>query len=290
MSIQFGNLHVDEKYSRIIVPNLYRKTWIMPGITCQDVSSDNAGGVYFHKLGAAGVTVKAPGNDFADTAVSDTLVEAVFNNSIQASQKIYNVQAASVEMPIAEEELSLAINSAAVKKNDLGAACLIHEGTTSSTKTAITESNIVKLFLAERKELVKAGATPDTILCSPDVFACMLEAAGAKYLPETNEKVLAAAEGGMVGNYMGCRWIECPSLAETSIDYYDYSSTKQTVAPATLGVEFIMFDHNFLGIGDKVTANRIVDSENFAGCKAQFEDNVAFRVLNADAVRVKVNA
>ena len=51
-----------------------------------------------------------------------------------------------------------------------------------------------------------------------------------------------------------------------------------------------MYDHNAFGVGDNFTMARLKDSENFAGVKAQAEDNTAFRVLESGAVRVRKHA
>ena len=132
----------------------------------------------------------------------------------------------------------------------------------------------------------------DVVLCSPAFFATMLEKAGAKYTPTTNEKLLAAAAGGQVGNYLGMTWIEVNGFAHSKpISYYDFSSTKKTVTAADLKlVDFIMYDHNAFGAGDNFTMARLRDSERFAGVLAQTEDNVAFKVLEPTVVRVRKHA
>ena len=123
-------------------------------------------------------------------------------------------------------------------------------------------------------------------------FVDWLEKAGQKYTPTTNEMLLAAAAGGQVGNYLGMTWIEVNGFAnKTDLKYYDYSGTLKTVTSANLAkVDFIMYDHNAFGAGDNFTMARMKDSENFAGVKAQTEDNAAFRVLEATAVRIRKHA
>ena len=293
MAIKYGNLHVDEKYKPIVLPNLFYRTWLVPGVTFQDVSSDNNGAWFWHKLTSSGAAEPGtPGRDFTDEAAGDTLVQATFNNNFQRSKKIYAVQAAAVAMPVANEHMALAINEVAEGKNMSGLACLITEGTASPTTTAITKSNFDDQVLAERQAIVEAKGTADTVLCSPAFFASMLGWAGTKYVPSTNEKLLAAAAGGQVGSYLGMNWIECNGFAsKKDIKYYDYSGTLKTVAAATLAtVDFIMYDHNALGAGDNFTMARLRDSERFAGVLAQAEDNVAFKVLEPTVVRVRKHA
>lgn len=42
MSIQYGSLYVDEQYKATVLPNLFYKTWLVPGVTYQDVMVDGA--------------------------------------------------------------------------------------------------------------------------------------------------------------------------------------------------------------------------------------------------------
>lgn len=291
MAIKYGDLHVDEKYKPIVLPNLFYRTWLVPGVTYQDVSTDGNGAWFWHKLSSSGATEPGiPGRDFNDEKAADTLVQATFNNNFQRSKKIYAVQAAAVAIPVANEHLGLAINEVAEGKNLSGLACLITEGTTSANTAA--DESLETMVLAERRAVVEAKGTADVVLCSPAFFAKMLTWAGSKYVPTTNEKLLAAAAGGQVGSFLGMNWIEVNAFAHKSdIKYYDYSSTLKTVTAANLAkVDFIMYDHNAFGAGDNFTMARLRDSENFAGVKAQTEDNAAFRVLEPSAVRIRTHA
>lgn len=143
--------------------------------------------------------------------------------------------------------------------------------------------------LAERKAMVKAKANPTIVLCSPDFFATMLEFAGEKYIPTSNEMLLAAAAGGQVGSFMGFTWIEVNGFASSAdLAYYPHGGTKASVTAADLAkVEFIMYDPSAFGVGDNFSIVRMVDSELFAGTKAQVEENAALRVLDAAQVHVK---
>ena len=42
MSIQYGSLYVDEQYKATVLPNLFYKTWLVPGVTYQDVMAPAA--------------------------------------------------------------------------------------------------------------------------------------------------------------------------------------------------------------------------------------------------------
>lgn len=290
MSIKYGDLYVDERYKSALLPNLFYKTFLVPGVTYQDVASDNNGRWFWHKLVSSGaVEPGVPGRDFDDEAMEDTLVNCDYNNNFQSSKKIYGVQAAAVSYQLAEEALALATNEVAEGKNFSALACLITEGTDSANTSAITAETFKADVLAVRQELVENKGRADVVLCSPALFAMMLEFAGSQYLPSSNEMLIAAAGGGQVGEWLGMTWIEVNGFATTAdAVYYDYTGTKVTVDDGDINdVAFIMYDHNAFGVGDNFNIARIIDSELFAGSKAQIEDNVAFRVLNSDLVIVR---
>ena len=66
-----------------------------------------------------------------------------------------------------------------------------------------------------------------------------------------------------------------------------HMGSKRGTAANLAKVEFIMYDPNVFGVGDNFSIVRMVDSELFAGTKAQVEENVALRVLDAAQVHVK---
>lgn len=293
MPIQYNSQHVDEKYKPTLLANLFYKTFLIPGVTYQDVTSDNNGGWFWHKLTSTGAAEPGtPGRDFVDEASSDNLVQCIYNNNYQKSKKIYGVQAAAVAFPLAEEQMALATQEVTEGRNLSALACLITEGTAASSDAAITTDNFLKEVLGVRKEVITAKGTADIVLCSPDFFATMLEFAGAKYIPTTNEKLLAAAAGGQVGSFLGMTWIEHNAFAHTSaIKYRDFAeATKIVTADDLAAVDFVMYDHNSFGLGDNFAQGRLIDSEMFTGSKAQVEENTGMRVLNAEMVRVRKHA
>lgn len=293
MPIQYNSQHVDEKYKSTLIANLFYKTFLVPGVTYQDVVADGNGGWFWHKLASTGAAEPGtPGRDFEDEAISDSLVQCIYNNNYQKSKKIYGVQAAAVGFPLAEEHMALATQEVTEGRNLSGLSCLITEGTATKNTTAITKDNFLTEVLAVRTEVVKAKGTADIVLCSPDFFATMLEFAGSKYIPTTNEKLLAAAAGGQVGNFLGMTWFEENAFAhDAAISYYDYTGTKKSVTAATLAtVDFVMYDHNSFGLGDNFAMARLLDSERFSGSLAQVEENVGMRVLTPSMIRVRKHA
>lgn len=285
MSVTYGNLHVDERYSGILEPNLYYNSVFAAGVTFTDkFEVGPAGGIFVHKLNTSACDPGTPGRDFTDEASQDSLIPIVLNNNFQKSKKIYGVQAAAVEINLGEEQLSIAVKEIAEGWNQAGLACLVTEGTAGATTTATT-SNFKKLVLAERKAIVAAKGTPDTLIVSPEFMAIILENAGTEYTPERNEFM---NQTGQVGTWLGMRVIEAAGLSAASAKYYDATGSLTTASFDK--VEFIMYNHEALSIVNNFDVARIVDSENFAGSKAQAELNAGFTVTNADVVRVKKHA
>lgn len=291
MAVLYGNLHVDEKYAGILEPNLYHNSVFADGKTFTSKYQEGpAGGIFVRKLGTSAVEVGIPGRDFVDESAKDELIPIVLNNNYQKSKKIYGVQAAAVGIKLANEQLSIATQEVGEGWNQSGLACLITEGTAGSATSAITKSNVKSVILAERKAIVTAKGKADVVLCSPDFYAIILEAAGDQYVPSVNEFM---NQNGQVGKWLGFTFIECSGLAEatTAAAYYDFSGAKKEVAAAELNaVDFVMYNHEALSIVSNFDTARIVDSENFSGSKAQVEMNSGFRVTSAAQVRVRKHA
>ncbi len=282
MSVQYGNVNVDEKYSPIIEPNLYYNSVFAPGKTFTDkYETGPAGGIYVHKLATTAVGVGTPGRDFTDVTASDSLIQIVLNNNFQQSKKIYGVQAAAVGINLANEELSVAVAEVAESWNAAGLACLISEGTTASSTASITKNSVKKAIIDARKQIVSAKGKADVLLASPDTFACILEAAGSEFVPEANEFINRT---GTVGQWLGLTVLECAALAASSGEYYNAAGSKVTASFS--GVDFIMYNKEALSIVTNVDVARIVNSENFNGSKAQVEMNSGFKVTSAAQVVV----
>ena len=280
MSIKYASLHVDERYSSILEPNLYYNPVLVPGVTCTDkYEIGPAGQIYVHKITTAAVESGKPGRDFTDTAVADTLIPIQMNNNFQRSYKIYGVQAAAVDFAVGEEALSTATQEIREGWMQCGLACLAKEGTAATLTTAIT--NVKEDIIATRTELVKGKGRANVVMCTPEFYGKVLLAAGAEYTPVQNDRI---ASTGNVGQWLGMTFVEANGL-QGSIKYYDSSGTQQTVD--TSGVQYIMYYHEALSVISNFEVARLVDSERFAGSLAQVEMNTGYKVTNGDLVYVR---
>ena len=285
MGIKYGNLNVDEKYSKILEPNLYFDSILVPGVTYTDkYQTGPAGGIYVHKLNTTAVTVGTPGRDFSDEASSDTLIPILLNNNYMKSKKIYGVQAAAVDFDLANEQLSTATQEIKESRQQSALGCLVQEGTTSTVKAAIT-ANAVNAVLDEAAQIKKGKA--NVVLCSPDFYALVLKESGKNFTPVKNDEVAAT---GAIGDLYGFTWIRAAGLGEQEAKYYDSTGTLKTVALSkTTPVDFILYNSEALSIVDNLESYRIVDSENFTGSKAQVEINTGMKVTTPALVRVRTH-
>lgn len=282
MSIMYNNLNVDEKYSSILEPNLYFGSVFVPGVTCTDkYQIGPAGAIYVHKLSTTACEVGKPGRDFTDEEAQDELIPILLNNNYLKSKKIRGVQAAAVAIPLANERLSTAIAEAREGWQLSAGACLVNEATVSADTREATKENIKSVILAVRKEIVKKKGRANVVMCSPDFYTTILEAAGAEFTPSRNDKINAS---GNVGQWLGFIFVENNGLSATNAKYYDHTGTLKTVSLAN--VDFIMYYSEALSAVTNFETARIVDTDEFVGSKAQTEMNAGFRVTNKDLAYV----
>ena len=97
---------VDDKYSALVEPNLFAANVFQPGITFTDKYQIGAAGqIMVHKPGVGTVPPTAPGADYTDAIVQDSIVTISLDKQFNRSRKIYGATADSVANPIAASEL-----------------------------------------------------------------------------------------------------------------------------------------------------------------------------------------
>lgn len=284
MAVLYGSQNVDEKYSKAIEPNLYTDTVLIPGVTyTQKYMEGPAGGIFVHKLDSGNaVEPGVPGRDFTDEAASDDLIPIVFNNNFQKSRKIYGVQAAAVSFAMAEEYLADSLNITKEGRQYSGLACMVQEGTASADTAAITEANAVEKLTALRKQIKDNKGKANFALVSTDVYAILLAKLGLASVMDP-----AVVSGELLKRF-GLTIIECNSFDNATAKYYDRTGALKTVDLSK--VDMIVGYNEAFSLLDNFAMYRLVDSENFAGSKAQVEYNSAFTVNSPSQIIVKKHA
>lgn len=285
--MEYGGYNVNEKYSSIVAPNLYFDSVFQPGLTYSDQyqgDAESAGAVKIFRLAAKSANwPKAPGSDFDHEKGDNELIPLLLNNLQQESTKIYNVQAEAVPYDMADAHLSQSVQVCREGWQMSGLACLAREGTTLSDTEAITASNIISKIIAGRKSIRKQKASANVVMASVETYSTMLEIAGDKFTPVTNDEIVRT---GQMGYYLGMLWVECNMLDLTSeAKYYDFTGTLQTEDLSK--VEYIMYDWRGLHIVDLLAMARLKDSENFNGSLAQIEICTGYRLGDKNYAVVK---
>lgn len=287
--MEYGGYNIEERYSRIVEPNLYFDSIFQPGLTYTDKFQGDAssGLVHIFKLGADEISdPKVPASDFNHEKVENELIDLRLNNLQSKSKKIYKIQAQSVPYAMAEEHLAQAVIDTKAGWQASGLACLVHEGTVLEDTTRLTKANIKSQILAGRKAVRLGKAVANVVLASVDAYTIMLEAAGDQYTPVKNDEIM---QTGQIGRWLGMLWVECNMLDLVSAaKYYDFAGTLQT--EDLTAVDYIMYDFNGFSIVDNLEMVRLKDSENFNGTLAQVEYNSGYRVPTAAKVQVKKHA
>ncbi len=283
MAVIYGEQYVDEKYASAIEPNLYTDTVLVPGMTYTDKWQEGpAGGIYVHKLTTDAVAVGTPGTDFSDEGADDDLIPIILNNNFQKSRKIYGVQSSSVAFNAGEEYLADALSAVRQGRQYSALACMAYEGTTYGDTTTITKDNVVGYLTGMREAVKKAHGKANFALVSTGVYALLLQVVGIQSYADE------AVKSGELLKRFGLNIIECNSFDTTSAKFYDNGGTKRTVNLKQ--VDIIVGASDEFACIDNFNMYRLIDSENFAGSKAQVEINSGFHVMVADCIQVKKNA
>ena len=302
MSIQYGNQYVDEKYSKYFAPNLFHNTFLFPGITYNDEMVENpAGGFFVHKLNTATVAPKAPGADFTNTDVGDSLLALPLNNLYQRARKVFGVAMNAVSGDLAERNLAAATGECKEGRDLSALTCLLKEGHNPTAGTASTASTAIANLLAGRTYVREHKGIPDTVICTPEFYALLLEAAIGKYTPVKNDKIVNDSGIGMM-NYLGMNIFEVSGFGTTTAPTYINNAgttitalltgSPSTNNPASLlgKYEFVVFDHRALWVGDNLQSFRIVDGAPvWNGVAAQVEINTGMRVSDSDLVYARAH-
>lgn len=277
----YGEQNVDTQYQAGIEPNLYSDTVLIPGITYTEKYQKGPGGqIMVHKLDSGKeVEPGKPGRDFEDEAAKDDLIPILFNNNFQKSRKIYGVQSNAVSFAMGEEYLSDALNMTKQGRQYSGLACMANEGTLLTDTTAVTESNAINILTALRKKIKDNKGQANFAMVSTEIYAMFLKLLGLAQVMDP------AVQSGELMKRFGLHILECNSFDKKEAKYYDSANELKTVD--LTGTDLIVGYSEATSILDNFEVYRLIDSENFAGTKAQVEYNTAFKVNSPKQLIIK---
>ena len=278
--------YTDDKYSPLVEPNLFANNIFQPGITFTDKYQLGAAGqIFVHKPGTGTVTPTAPGADFSDSIVQDSLITIQLNKQFNRSRKIYGATMASVAYPIAAAEIETAIQEVREAWNLQAVKSLIGETsilTSDTTDTAATASTVYDLIVADRQKLVENKANPDTIIVSPSVYSLLLK---SDEFQRTGTIGDATVADGRVGRIAGLNVVEYQSLDDAAIDGATIGGITWASADE---LEWVMYDSDAFSIVTSVNATRVVDEPTrFIGTLAQVEIVSGYKLTNPSRALLK---
>lgn len=143
--------YTDDKYTPLLEPNLWYNNIFQPGITFTDkYQLGPAGQIFVHKPGVADISATAPGADFSDAIVQDSLITIQLNKQFNRSRKIYGATLASVAYPAAASEMETAVQE-------------VRKGWTKEAYTELIETT--SIIVSDNITLPVAEATVASTSC-----------------------------------------------------------------------------------------------------------------------------
>lgn len=283
-----SGVNIAEEYGRVVEPNLYPDSTLVPGVTFNPQTLEGAGGRYIPKVTKGGIIDPTlPGQDYNFSGASDTLIHIVANNSITPSVRIRNAQIASVKYPVIEENLATLV-SGSVKPsfNAQGIACLVNEGTVLTDTAEINATNVRTYLINLRKQLRDKGANGNVLIVSTDVYSVILQVAGADF--DNDVKNMVNMTGG-IGRWLG--WVIIESNVFSMIaegKYFDYTGSLKTVD--FTNIELIAYDWKTFYIDTLIEMLKVQGSMSCNGVEIVSEFINGYRVADKDCVLVKKRA
>ena len=277
--------NTDDKYSALVEPNLWFNNIFQPGVTfTAKYQLGSAGQILVHKPGVATVTPTAPGADFSDAIVQDSLVTIALDKQFNRSRKIYGATENTVAYPIAASELETGIQEVAKGwtlsgvKELIGATSII---VSDNVLTVTSDTTIYDQIVDDRQKLVLQGARPDVVIVSPKVYGYLLKSPEFQRTGMIGDQVVA---GGNVGSIAGMTVVEYQALDAAAVD-------GATIGGITWAsgdeLEYVMYDHDAFSIVTSVDMVRVKDSERFNGTLAQIEMVSGFKLTNPSRALLK---
>jgi len=287
--------YVDDKFAALVEPNLFAGNVMQPEVTyTAKYQTGPAGQIFVHKPGIGTVTSTAPGADFTETVVGDSLITISLNKQYNRARKIYGATVASVAYSIAAAELELAIQEVRAAWNlDAVSAIVDADGIrVSSNVTTVTNSNgndIYDEIVNARQELRTLKAKPDTLIVSPTTYGKLLKAPEFQRAVQLDNQVVRDA---YVGRIAGLNVYEYESLSDAAGNLTNINGTTADITwdATNDALEFIVYDHDALSIVTSVQVAGVFDGmPRFNGIDASVEMVAGFKLTNASRAILKIH-
>jgi len=287
--------YVDDKFSALVEPNLFAGNVMQPGISYTDkYQVGPAGQIMVHKPGIATVSSTAPGADFTETVVGDSLITISLNKQYNRARKIYGATVASVAYGIAAAELELAVQEVRAAWNlDAVSAIVDADGIrVASNVTTVTNANgndIYDTIVDARQALRALKANPDTIIVSPTTYGKLLKSDEFQRAVQIDNQVIRDA---YVGRIAGLNVFEYESLSDAAGNLTNINGTTDDITwdATNYALEFIVYDHDALSIVTSVDVVGVFNGmPRYNGVVAEVEIVSGFKLTNASRAILKIH-
>lgn len=289
--------YVDDKFSALVEPNLFAGNVLQPGVSFTNkYQTGPAGQIMVHKPGIATVTSTAPGADFTETVVGDSLITISLNKQYNRARKIYGATVASVAYGIAAAELELAIQEVRAAWTLDGISAIVDADgiRVTSNVTTLTDSSdnsngIYNTIVDARQELRALKANPDTIIVSPTTYGKLLKSSEFQRAVDLDNQVVRDA---YVGRIAGLNVFEYESLSDAAgnLTNINGGTTDITWDATNDALEFIVYDHDALSIVTSVDVVGIFDGmPRYNGVVAEVEMVSGFKLTNTSRAILKIH-
>ena len=289
--------YVDDKYSPLVEPNLFANNVFQPGKTFTDkYQIGPAGQIMIHKPGTATVTATAPGADFTETVVGDSLITISLNKQFNRARKIYGATVASVAYSIAAAELETALQEVRAAWNIEAASAIVDadgirvlSNVTTLTDSSDNSNGIYNTIVDARQALRALKANPDTIIVSPTTYGKLLKSAEFQRSTDVDSQVIRDA---YVGRIAGLNVYEYESLSDAAGNLTNINGgTADITWDATNdALEFIVYDHDALSAVTSVNVVGIWDGmPRYNGVACEVEIVSGFKLTNASRAILKIH-
>lgn len=285
--------YVDDKYSPLVEPNLFAGNVFQPGVTFTDkYQIGPAGQIMVHQPGVGTVSSTAPGADFTETVVGDSLITISLNKQYNRARKIYGATVASVAYGIAAAELETALSEVQAAWNiDAASAIVDADGIrVSSNVTTVCGDNTVYNEIVNARQALRAlKAHPDTVIVTPTVYGNLLKSDEFQRAVDLDNEVVRDA---YVGRIAGLNVYEYESLADAAGNLTNINGTTADITwdGVNDALEFIVYDHDALSIVTSVNVVGVWDGmPRYNGVVAEVEIVSGFKLTNPKRAILKIH-
>lgn len=283
---------VDDKFSPLVEPNLFAGNVFQPGISFTDkYQIGPAGQIMVHKPGVGTVTATAPGADFNETIVADSIITISLNKQFNRARKIYGATVASVAYGIAASELETALQEVKAAWNIEAASAIVDEPNIRLVKNitvACSDSTVYDDIVGARQALRELKANPDTILVTPAVYGNLLKSDEFQRSVEIDNEVVRDA---YVGRIAGLNVFEYEDLQSAAGNLTTPNAGANIAWQAGTDVlEFIVYDHDALSAVTSVNVVGVWDGmPRYNGVVAEVEMVSGFKLTNPSRAILKIH-